>query len=216
MARTGFGSRFLLGQRNAGYFGRVVVTFFVLSIGFGVCAGATVAGLRGVAEVLDPAATMYRLRHSSRALPLRGPVRFSAPLQAQGDALPPICAVVHEHYVSGKNGGWRLDGSWSRSAGAVIAPALWVRVNEPVVFDPSDPLEVTGEQDAWFRTVLAGVPAGGRLRAHCVAPTPSTAPAAQAEPAAQLGLLSPARSGSALPTMLRPRARHHHSIALFR
>ncbi len=180
MARTGFGSRFLLGPRSAGLLGQVLVTFFVLSIGLALCAGASVLGLLGVHEVLDPTATMYRLRPVPGDPPLRGPRRFSATLQAQGDALPPVCAVIHEHYVSGKNGGWRLDGTWARSVGAVIAPwtrsagtviapALWVRENEPVIFDPFDPLLVTGERDEWFRTVLGSVPAGGRLRAHCVA-----------------------------------------------
>ncbi|TAK22240.1 MAG: hypothetical protein EPO40_28635 [Myxococcaceae bacterium] len=176
MARTGFGSRFLLGQRNSGLAGRALITTFVLAIALVFCGGAVVACSNGLREVLDPRSALYRLR-----LPSSGAVvRLSAPIRATSGDQPPLCVVQHEHYVSGKNGGWRLDGTWNRSAGATLLgqspdaraldrPPLSIRIHEPVDFDPYAPWVVTAEQEAWFRTVLADVPYGGRLRAHCVA-----------------------------------------------
>lgn len=180
MARTGFGSRFLLGRRTAGYVSRVLLTLLVLLFGGGFCLGAAMAGAQGLREVLDRDAPMYRLRHVSGTAQANGVFRFSAPLRAATGERPPICAVVHEHYVSGKNGGWRRDGSWLRSAGATLhgSPSrvrsgdgrpLRVRPDEPVDLDPFDPLVVAPADEPWFRTVLADVPMGGRLRAHCVA-----------------------------------------------
>jgi len=117
--------------------------------------------------VLDPGASMYRLQHPTGASDRVGPLRSTARLEATRGDRPPICRVVHEHYVSGKNGGWRLDGTWSRSVGA--STPYRIRPGEPVVFDPLDMLVVGPDQEPWFRSVLANVPYGGRLRAHCVA-----------------------------------------------
>lgn len=168
MARTGFGSRFLLGQRTSGLFGQVLLTFFVLFFGFGLCVAGVVFGVMGLREVLDPGATMYRLRHTTGTSYTVGPLRSTALLRATSGDRPPICQVVHEHYVSGKNGGWRRDANWSRSVGAV-GSGIQIRAGEPVVFDPLDMLVVAPDQEPWLRTVLADVPYGGRLRAHCVA-----------------------------------------------
>jgi hypothetical protein len=67
MARTGFGSRFLLGQRNSGLAGRALVTTFVLAIALVFCGGAVVACTNGLREVLDPRSALYRLRLPSGA-----------------------------------------------------------------------------------------------------------------------------------------------------
>ena len=166
MARTGFGSRFLLGPRSTGLLGRALLTLFVLAFGLGIAA----RGVRGLREALDPSSVLYRLRRLTGAQPTAGTVRFSATVRALEGDQPPLCEVVHEHYVSGKNGGWRRDASWFRSAGATIdREPFRVRANEPVVFDPLDMLVVPAEREPWFRSVLADVPYGGRLRAHCVA-----------------------------------------------
>lgn len=176
MARTGFGSRFLLGQRSSGLAGRVLVTTFLLVIALAFCTTTMVACSKGLSEVLDPRSALYRLRHPSRG----EVVRVSAPIRANSGDRPPLCVVQHEHYVSGKNGGWRLDATWNRSAGSTLLgqspdgraldrPPLAIRVHEPIDFDPFAPLVVPPDQEAWFRTVLADVPPGGRLRAHCVA-----------------------------------------------
>ncbi|MBK8697748.1 MAG: hypothetical protein IPN17_37240 [Deltaproteobacteria bacterium] len=205
MARTGFGSRFLLGQRNSGLAGRALITTFVLAIAVVFCGGAMVACSNGLREVLDPRSALYRLRLPSGAAQAGWVFRFSAPLRATSGDRPAICEVHHEHYVSGKNGGWRLDGTWTRSAGAIFEgqpsglraldrSPLRIRVNEPVALDPSDLRVVPAEQEAWFRTVLADVPTGGRLRPlrrqrrdrlrRGLPPTPTahTSPAAAAPP----------------------------------
>ena len=167
MARTGFGSRFLVGQRNVGLAGRVLLTAFVGILALAFCGGGLVTAARGLSEVLDPGSPMYRLQHPTGTSTTAGPLRNTVRLEASRGDRPPICRVVHEHYVSGKNGGWRLDASWSRSAGT-SAPYR-IRPGEPVVFDPLDMLVVAPDQEPWFRSVLASVPYGGRLRAHCVA-----------------------------------------------
>lgn len=172
MARTGFGSRFLLGQRNVGLAGRVLLTIFAGAFALGFCGGGLVTAARALREVLDPGAPMYRLHFTTEAYGLHhSNVHLrSDTLRAQSDERPPLCRVQHEHYVSGKNGGWRIDARWRRSAGAVVeAQGLSILPGEPVVFDPFDPLVVGPADEAWFRTVLADVPPGGRLRAHCVA-----------------------------------------------
>lgn len=170
MARTGFGSRFLLGQRSTGLLGRALLTFFVLSFGLGFAAFGLVSGARGLREALDPSSALYRLRHLSGTGQAIGTFRFSAAVHATSGDRPPLCEVVHEHYVSGKNGGWRRDASWFRSVGATaIGWNFRVRAHEPVVFDPLDMLVVHADREPWFRSVLADVPYGGRLRAHCVA-----------------------------------------------
>ena len=46
MARTGFGSRFLLGQRSSGRAGQVVLTAFVLLLGLAFCAMGAGAGVQ--------------------------------------------------------------------------------------------------------------------------------------------------------------------------
>jgi hypothetical protein len=167
MARTGFGSRFLLGQRNAGLAGRVLLTTFVGAMALVFCGGGLVTATSALREVLDPGAPMYRLQHPTGTSYTVGPFRSTAQLQATSGDRPPICHVVHEHYVSGKNGGWRLDATWSRSVGT--STPYRIRPGEPVVFDPLDMLVVAPDQEPWFRTVLSDVPYGGRLRAHCVA-----------------------------------------------
>ncbi|MDO9016441.1 MAG: hypothetical protein Q8S73_45470 [Deltaproteobacteria bacterium] len=170
MARTGFGSRLLLGQRSTGLLGRALLTFFVLSFGLGIAAWGAVSGVKGLREALDPSSALYRLRHLSSSVQSAGTLRFSATVHASEGDRPPLCEVVHEHYVSGKNGGWRRDASWFRSAGATVDHgALRVRAHEPAVFDPLDMLVVPADREPWFRTVLADVPLGGRLRAHCIA-----------------------------------------------
>lgn len=170
MARTGFGSRFLLGQRHTGRVGRALLTFFILAFGLGFSAWGVVSGAKGLREALDPSSALYRLRHLTGTAQVTGTLRFSAPVHASSGDRPPLCEVVHEHYVSGKNGGWRRDASWFRSTGATVGGAtLRVRAHEPVVFDPLDMLVVQADREPWFRSVLADVPNGGRLRAHCIA-----------------------------------------------
>jgi hypothetical protein len=170
MARTGFRSRFMLGGRNTTPSGRRLLTLFGLIFGLSLAVGGTVAGLRGLREVLDPSATMYRLRRVSGAAQASGVVRYAERVRALDDGRPPLCEVVHEHYVSGKNGGWRVDTRWTRSAGATLDNNARIVAGEALRFDPLDLLVVPDDDEAWFRGVLADVPPGGRLRAHCVAP----------------------------------------------
>jgi hypothetical protein len=168
MARTGFHSRFLLGVRGSGFIGRFLLTFFVLLFGAGFVVGGVNLAAQGMREALDPSAVLYRLRHVTPESQTTGAFRRSTRMVLGQGELSPICEVVHEHYVSGKNGGWRRDMGWSRSMGASLGGAIGIRANEPVRFDPLDPLVVPADQEQWFRAVLADVPAGGRLRAHCV------------------------------------------------
>lgn len=171
MARTGFHSRFLLGQRGMGTGGRLLLTLFVLGFGGCVAFGGVVVAVRGLREALDPGAAMYRLRSPTPDAQRTGAIRRSVRVAAVQGETAPICEVVHEHYVSGKNGGWRRDASWSRSVGTWLGePGPRIDPYEAVRFDPFDPLVVSPGDEEMFRAVLREVPPGGRLRAHCVAP----------------------------------------------
>lgn len=167
MARSGFGSRFLVGQRGTSPWIAALLTLLLLVVALPLGAAAGVYAERGLREALDPDSPMHRLQPGagSRA---GGRVRASLPVRAVDGNEPPLCEVVHEHYVSGKNGGWRRDASWSRSAGAVVGANVTVAPEEPVRFDPLDMIVANDEREVWLRTVLRDVPSGGRLRAHCV------------------------------------------------
>ncbi len=169
MARTGFQSRFLFGRRGTGFIYRFLLTFFVLGIGAAFAAVGVGLAFQGLREALDPTAAMYRLRHVTPETQTAGAFRRAVRARVRpGEALP-VCAVVHEHYVSGKNGGWRSDGSWTRSMGIGLDDRAGIESNEPVVFDPLDPIVVGGEQEEMLRAVIPEMQSGGRVRAHCVA-----------------------------------------------
>ncbi len=168
MARTGFQSRFLFGRRGTGFVPRFLLTFIVLGVGVAFAVVGANLAAQGLREALDPSSVMYRLRNVTPETQTTGAFRRSVKARVRPGETLPVCAVVHEHYVSGKNGGWRGDGSWTRSMGIGLGELTGIDSNEPVVFDPLDPIVVGGDQEEMLRAVIPEMQSGGRVRAHCV------------------------------------------------
>lgn len=167
MRRTGQGSRFLLGTRTTPTPSRLLLSLLVGALALGTCLGLVAGCALGLREVLNPRAPMYRLRTPTRDERPGDAVRASVTFQGTPVRYPPFCVVVHEHYVSGRNGGWRADGRWTHVSRAE-SERLSVLPNTDVRFDPFDPRVVPEEGEGSFRAMIPALPAGGRLRAQCV------------------------------------------------
>jgi hypothetical protein len=79
----------------------------------------------------------------------------------------PVCYIEHQHYVSGKSGGWRTDGSaWVGSAPTLeLGTATYALGLYSVTFDP---LEPRATDDESRRRALVRFDAGGRIRDQCI------------------------------------------------
>ncbi|MBL8601783.1 MAG: hypothetical protein JNK72_07660 [Myxococcales bacterium] len=133
-------------------------------------------GALGLGRLFDPDEVVYRLgRPVSEAEARRGVRRGAFTAQGRGGAYPSdtrslapaLCEVTHEHYVSGKNGGWRRDFTSAYAADGVTLDADPQRLSVDFVgarwaFEPT-----RWRLDPSFRALFPAMPPGGRVRSQC-------------------------------------------------
>lgn len=166
--RTGIRSRFLFvpatGSRLASVFLALFLVFVVLSI-----AGVLGAlALHGAELALSPTSVLRRLSAGGAGARYAGhePVAGSF----TGFAEPPVCNVEHEHYVSGKNGGWRVDQIFWLADGATFHTddgRAWEVDRLALRFDPPDKRVADASLESTFRERTSGMYEGGRVVSVC-------------------------------------------------
>ncbi|MEZ4405978.1 MAG: hypothetical protein R3A52_05835 [Polyangiales bacterium] len=170
MARTGFHSRFTFGERGMSPVGRVTLTTFVLAFGLLLTGAGLLFGARAVQSALDPTDALYRV---ARPAPADGPV-VRGPVTVTADTAPrALCHVQHQHYVSGKNGGWRTDWRGNVFRGASVehrGRTYSLEVDGYLTaFEPSRTRVAPDGLRLWtprFRSL----PGGGRVVEQCLSP----------------------------------------------
>jgi hypothetical protein len=88
-------------------------------------------------------------------------------------ALGPFCEVLHEHYVSGKGGGWRIDDDWifRTSPGVEFPNGELLPISVQHASMPGTPYEIaTAAEEAEVRKRAPRIASGGRLRLRCARP----------------------------------------------
>jgi hypothetical protein len=91
-------------------------------------------------------------------------------------ALGPFCEVVHEHFVSGKGGGWRIDDDWifRTSPGVEFPDGHVLPVSVQNASMPGTPYHIaTASEEAEVRKRAPRIAMGGRLRVRCARPDAS-------------------------------------------
>ncbi len=168
MARTGFHSRFTFGEKGMGPGGRVALTLVALFFGLILVGVGLFLGARAVKASLDPSDALFRLSRpaSGEGPTLRGTVTVQAPERA-------FCHVQHQHYVSGKNGGWRTDWRGNVFRGTTVlhggrSYALEVE-GYTTTFEPSRTHVVPDGARVWGPR-FESLPGGGRVVEQCLIP----------------------------------------------
>lgn len=136
-------------------------------------------GLLGLALLLpgDGEEGLRALSHTARnptaAELAQGHRWFAATLQRTTRSVPPWCVVIHEHYVSGKNGGWREDDRWTfETDSRVTLPEggeAMLGVHRAHVVEPQW-VRVSPEHEREWRGRAPSLAYGGRLRETCAEP----------------------------------------------
>lgn len=164
--RTGARYRFRVPTPGSGRAVNYLVNAFVALF---AVAMLLVAAASGVSTLRDAAAREGVLRRLIRPPSsddiARG--RNWGPARVRTGDHGPVCYVERQHYVSGKNGGWRTDASaWLGSAPTLDLGAARYALDLPSArFDPLDPWVTYDE--ARYRAAINFLP-GGRLRHQCI------------------------------------------------
>jgi len=171
VARTGIASRFLLGDRDLSPFGRLALNLALGLASLAFVLGGLRAGGQALHTVVDAQSDLHRLGRSPT--PLERTLGLVRQRAVVGTDTPPLglSQLEHQHYVSGKNGGWRTDATLTESRLASLdidgtrytfasdRVALQFEPTEYKVLDPSYVATHLGD-------VVAAFPSGGRIRAQ--------------------------------------------------
>lgn len=165
--RTGARYRFLIPTPGSSRAANLLLNFFAALVALGALLGCAAVARRALREATSTQGVLHRLLREPTADDLaRGRAWGVGTLRTADGA--PLCYVERQHYVSGKNGGWRTDSwAWIGDAPTVdLGPASHGLNLRAVDFDPLEP-DVVGDE-APYRARVRFNP-GGRLRARCVA-----------------------------------------------
>ncbi len=165
--RTGARYRFLIPTPGSSRAGNLALNFFAASAALFFLMGCAALARRALREVTSHDGVLHRLlREPSAADVALGRDWGVGTLRTTDGA--PLCYVERQHYVSGKNGGWRTDSwAWMGDDPTVdLGPASHGLDSRALDFDPLEPDVVSDE--APYRARVRFNP-GGRLRAQCVA-----------------------------------------------
>ena len=165
--RTGARYRFLIPTPGSSRAVNLFINFFAATLAFFVLLGCAAVARRALREVASPEGVLHRLLRAPTADDLaRGRTWGVGTLRTADGA--PLCYVERQHYVSGKNGGWRTDSwAWVGDAPTVDLGGAAHDLNPRAVgFDPLEPA-VVGDEAPYRARVRFEY--GGRLRAQCVA-----------------------------------------------
>lgn len=170
MARTGFHSRFTIGDNGMTPFGRAALTLLLMAFAIPVAIVGASYGVNAVGAVLDPSDELYRLtrRPPAGSSIVRGTATVATDMPARA-----FCHVTHEYYRSGKNGGWRTDwhgNVWS--GGAVLFEGRRFELNVvgyDSAFSPARTRVVPDGYAVWAPR-FDSLPQGGRVTEQCLSP----------------------------------------------
>ena len=168
--RTARRYRFLIPAQGSGYVGTLVINLFIAMLVCGVCVGMVVAARAGLHNVFSSQSVLYRLtRPLTEAERAEGRVRGAGVFRAP-DSMG-LCLAEHQHYVSGKNGGWRTDGGYWIGNHVTFdqGAETWEVGLSGVVFDPYEWSIADAEMEAYFRGVVS-FQVGGRVVFACARP----------------------------------------------
>jgi hypothetical protein len=164
--RTGTRYRLLLATAGQGRFVNAFINLFIALMAAFALLGCGLAATRSLREATAPSSVLRRLLRDPTEVDLAGGRTWGAATLRTSDA-GAVCLVEHQHYVSGKNGGWRTDSwSWIGADPMLELGRSTFRLNlQAVEFDPRDP-DVVADESA-HRARINFVP-GGRLREQCL------------------------------------------------
>lgn len=142
-----------------------------------LCAGALVGGLALLRSALigvsDREAPFRRLSEGLTSQQRAAGMVHAGGTVQLGTTADPLCLVEHQHYVSGKNGGWRTDATAItgldvrlRTADGSTPRLEGVVQPRQLRFSPASPRVVEGELESTFRAQTS-FPFGGRIIADC-------------------------------------------------
>ncbi len=165
--RTGRRARFLFVAESGDGCSTAFVTLFVVLFALGGAAVLAALAVDGARELANGSSVLHRL--SARGPRASAPGRVVGTGFARGRYDLPVCYVAHQHYVSGKNGGWRTDQRAMLAEGATLSVggSVWLVDPRALRFDPLDDVVADEDLEARLRERDPGFFEGGRLRAAC-------------------------------------------------
>ncbi len=167
--RTGRRFRFAIPLIGVSYRAIVIVSLIFGVFAVGALVSFAALARQGLERVTDASDPLQRLRR-----PLSDSERAAGRVMGVGSFRgaydPPVCFIAHQHYVSGKNGGWRDDQTaWmAESATLTIDGRTWSVDPNALRFDPHEVEVASGEFEERLRQRNAGFLEGGRLVHECV------------------------------------------------
>lgn len=154
--------------------GRLLLTGLLLLVG--VCLGLAglLAGLSALVRAVDPQSELHRLmRPVTASERSRGVVRGAAVVSPDTPTMG-LCRIEHQHYVSGKNGGWRTDATFVTSQRAtLVLEGTRYHLDFSAGGGPFEPLRMEVAVDSSVAEHLPDVAvqhSQGRYRQHCAPP----------------------------------------------
>lgn len=128
----------------------------------------------GLAELADAGTPLNRIdRQPTAEETAAGRVWQTTQIGPSGADAPPLCLVIHEHYQSGKNGGWREDQRWYFETNGTAAvhgrgQARFPVSNLRIIPERLGPMD--GSHESEFRSRVPSMRYDGRLREQCLRP----------------------------------------------
>jgi len=164
--RTGTRYRLLLPTHGTGRVGNALINFFLAFLAAGLLLGCATVAVRSMRAATSPAGVLRRLLRDPTEVDVAAGRTWGPATLRTSDA-GPLCFVERQHYVSGKNGGWRTDSwAWTGADPMLELGRVTFRRNlQALAFDPREPAVVADE--AVHRARINFAP-GGRLRAQCL------------------------------------------------
>lgn len=164
--RTGTRYRLLLATHGQGRLANILINLLVALIAGVMALVCAAAAVRSMREAASPAGVLRRLLRDPTEVD-RAAGRTWGPATLRTSDAGPLCYVERQHYVSGKNGGWRTDSwIWTGADPMLELGRATFRLNlRALDFDPRNP-EVVADETAYRARVR--FEAGGRLREQCL------------------------------------------------
>ena len=164
--RTGTRYRLLLPTIGQGRVANVLINLLLALLAAGLLLGCASVAVRSMREATSPAGVLRRLLRDPTEVD-RAAGRTWGPATLRTSDAGPLCYVERQHYVSGKNGGWRTDSwIWTGADPMLELGRATFRLNlRALDFDPRNPEVVADE--AVHRARVRFTP-GGRLREQCL------------------------------------------------
>jgi hypothetical protein len=164
--RTGARYRFRVPTPGSSLAASYLINAFVALFAVAMLLGAAAFGITTLGEATAQEGVLRRLTRSPSSDDIARGRNWGRAVLRTADHRP-VCYIEHQHYVSGKNGGWRTDGlDWvGQEPTLELGTATYGLNLRAVTFDPLEP-RVT--DDASRQRSLVRFDPGGRLRDQCL------------------------------------------------